>query len=157
LSKNYTIIKILRNIKFFKNQFNISFYSKILSLFESLYKKQLNNKLNKLNISKNNNLIKFFKKSNIVENNMNNIKRFILYYIIFTKFLYNYDNILILKKSLYLFKPNKIIKRVFLRNYFYYRSRKYQKKPVKYNFRLFYLKKFPIGRINKIRSFPIIY
>ena len=152
LSKNYTIIKILKDVKFFKKIFNISFYSKILNLFEYSYKKQFVNKHNKLNIAKSININTFFKKSNNI-----NIKKFILFYLMFNKLLFNNNNLLILKKSLYLFKPSKIIKRVFLRNYFYYRSRKYQKKPVKYNFRLFYLKKFPIGRINKIRSFPIIY
>jgi hypothetical protein len=86
-----------------------------------------------------------------------NIKNFILYSVMFSDILYNNDLLLKLKKTLYLYKPSKIIKRIFLRNYFYYRSRKYQKKPVKYNFRLFYFKKLPISKINKIRSLPVIF
>lgn len=158
LSKNYTIVKILKDIKFFKKSFNFSFYSKILNLFESIYKKQLNGTYNKLKVLKNFNITSLFKENSYIKAKFDNIniKKFILYLIIFNRFNDN-NKSLLLNNSLYLFKPSKIIKRVFLRNYFYYRSRKYEKKPVKYNFRLFYLKKFPIGRINKIRSFPIIY
>jgi hypothetical protein len=160
LSGNYTIIKFLKNIKFFKKIFNISFYSNILNLFESFYIKTLKNINNKLIIFKNYNIIKIFKKSNNEKNIINYkiIKKFILFFIIFTNNkLYDINNLLFLRKSLYLFEPSKIIKRIYLRNYFYYRSRRYQKKPIKYNFRLFYLKKLPIGRIKKIRSFPVIY
>lgn len=158
LSKNYSVVKILKNVEFFKRGFNNFFYSKVLNLFESVYKKELISFYNKLLINnKALNQIRYDYKK-ILKNNIN-IRKFFLYYIIFFKsiFIYSKKNIVILRKNLYLFQPGKLIKRIFLRNYFYYRSKKYNKKPLKYNFRLFYFKKYPIGRINKIRSFPIIY
>lgn len=83
LSKNYTIIKILKDIKFFKKTFYISFYSKILNLFESLYKKEFKNTHNKLNIAKTFNIRTFFKKPDYI-----NVKNFILFYLIFNKLIF---------------------------------------------------------------------
>lgn len=81
LSKNYTVIKILKNVKFFKKIFNSSFYSNILSLFESNYIKIFNSINNKLKIIKNFNIVKIFKELRNKENNINynNIKKFILF------------------------------------------------------------------------------
>ncbi len=157
LSKNYTVFRILKNVKFFKKLFNISFYSKLINLFESYYAnnlKKINNKF--ISLKNYGGIFNTLSDCKILINKVN-IKNFILLYVMFSDILYKHDILLQFRKKLYLYKPSKIIKRIFLRNYFYYRSRRYQKKPVKYNFRLFYFKKLPISKINKIRSLPVIF
>ena len=151
LSKNYTILKILKNVKFFKKIYDIPFYSKIINLIESVYIDKLKSKNNKISIIKNYNSIgKIYAiKPKISKNYMRN---FLIYYIIFTGLGASYDKTILLefKKALYIYKPSKLVKRVFIRNYFYYRSRKYEKKPVKYNFRLFYLKNYQLVEYRKL-------
>jgi hypothetical protein len=74
--------------------------------------------------------------------------KYIKFFLIFDKVLSNKNILLKINKNLYIFKSLFLVKKVLLKNYYYYRSRKYNKySPTRFNFRLNFLKKLP--RVNK--------
>lgn len=90
-----------------------------------------------------------------------NKKKYIYILLLFNKIIYK-NNLLLSNKSKdrYQFGLCRIKKKIMLKNYFYFRAKKYKNKISKFvNFRLFYLKKAPIVNKNSInfKSFSIIY
>lgn len=157
ISQDFNYYKLAFNkIKYFQSKIYINFYINILNLFENYffnkYKKQFNNLF----------FIKNVKISKIIQKlNMKCKEKYFIYFILlFNKIFCNDKLLLNNTNNKYQFGLCKIKKKIILKSYFFFRSKKYKNKMSKFiNFRLFYLKKVPIANKNskKVKSFSVIY
>lgn len=151
ISEKYNIFNYFKILKYYNKKYYISFYYNILKLFENIYNKKINNIfvdnffINNRKMLKNFKLFLFNEKFIIKE-------KYIKFFFLFNKIL-NIKNIFLnIYMNLYIFKSNFLIKKILLKNYYYYRSRKYNKEsPLKLNYRFNFIKKLP--RINKYMKY----
>lgn len=151
ISKFYNQSRLFQFINIFNKKYKSNFYLNILDLFLNFYREKLNKKLYKFN----------FLLSNYLPLNINYFynKNLILFFLLFNKIFYNKLFIYNFKKFLFIYKPSKIMKSILIKNYYYFRSKKYNANTKPYLcFRLHYARKVPIiCKYSKFISYSTIF
>lgn len=145
----YSQARFFQSIRFFKLKDSKNFYLKVLNLFSTYYTNKL--KKNLLNISYNNFYDITYKKNYFIN---------IIYFsLLFNKNLLNNNIYSRFNINRYFFKPGRVIQNVLLKNYFYFRSRKYKKKTKLFLcFRSHFAKKVPIKfKYIRLTNFSYLY
>ena len=136
INKTFSQSRLIRFTDILNKKYNKNFYLNIIELFVSIYNTNIINIINIFyNKYNNNNLnITYYSKKNII-----------IFFLLFNNIFFNNIFVPNFKKFLFLYKPSKIRKSILIKNYYYYRSKKYNKKSkIFLYFRLYYSKKLPI-------------
>jgi hypothetical protein len=154
MSQKFNFFKWVKITKSFFSKNFTNFYNNLLNLFEKKILNSFKKEFTKFSFFKTVKISKFLQIANI-----NILKKSIMILILLLNFAVNSNKIDIVKKRYYL-KLNNVKNSILLKNYYYFRAKKYKGKISLFiNFRLCYLKKTPI--ISKycktIKRFSCIY
>jgi hypothetical protein len=152
ISQTYNIFNFFKISKNYNKKNYNFFYYNFLNSFENIYSKKISNIWKDYYFFKYYKIIKYLKLFFY-----NNVKllvkdKYIKFFLLFDKILSIKNILLKIYKNLYIFKSIFLTKKILLKHYYYYRSRKYNKdSPLRFNYRLNFVKKLP--RINKYMKY----